>query len=173
MRCPSPHAIPDTAFPEPCLLTETENTIIDHILELLKVRSLTSHQSRNLLERLGRIIEVGSGGEGNYTLTRALGIIRRRSDGNWRRWYSHWDRTRKTYLFINASVRSNACSGERIRRETRGRFCDNDRRIYSPAGVNTCPLNSRYRYHKNGVSTMKPTKRLKKSNCRVSEGAAL
>jgi hypothetical protein len=52
-------SIPETAFPEPYLLTETENTIIDDILELLNKQGLTSHQSMNLLERLGRIIEMG------------------------------------------------------------------------------------------------------------------
>ena len=31
-----------------CLLTETENTIIDGILELLNTHGLTSHQSMNL-----------------------------------------------------------------------------------------------------------------------------
>ena len=51
--------IPQTAFPEPYLLTETENTIIDDILELLNTQGLTSHQSMNLLERLARIIEMG------------------------------------------------------------------------------------------------------------------
>jgi len=40
-------------------LTETENKIIDDILELLNTHGLTSHQSENLLERLGRIIEMG------------------------------------------------------------------------------------------------------------------
>lgn len=43
------------AFPEPYLLTETENKIIDDMLELLTKHGLTSHQSRNLLERLGKI----------------------------------------------------------------------------------------------------------------------
>ncbi|MEO7861910.1 MAG: hypothetical protein ABIU05_16035 [Nitrospirales bacterium] len=52
-------SIPETAFPEPYLLTETENTIIDDILALLNNYGLTSHQSQNLLERLGRIIEMG------------------------------------------------------------------------------------------------------------------
>ena len=37
--------IPETAFPEPHLHTETENTIIDDILELLNKQGLTSHQS--------------------------------------------------------------------------------------------------------------------------------
>lgn len=59
-RRKNPHAsIPETAFPEPNLLTETENTITDDILELLNKHGLTSHQSQNLLERLGRIIEMG------------------------------------------------------------------------------------------------------------------
>ena len=51
--------IPETAFPEPYVLTETENTIIDDILALLNKHGLTSHQSQNLLEQLGRIIEMG------------------------------------------------------------------------------------------------------------------
>ena len=52
-------SIPEIAFPEPYLLTETENKIIDEILELLNKNGLTSHQSMTLLERLGRIIEMG------------------------------------------------------------------------------------------------------------------
>jgi len=61
LRRKNPRArIPETAFPEPYLLTETENAIIDDILELLNKHGLTSHQSQNLLERLGRIIEMPS-----------------------------------------------------------------------------------------------------------------
>jgi hypothetical protein len=52
-------SIPETAFPEPCLLTDTENTIIDDILELLKTHGLTLHQSLSLLALLGGIIEMG------------------------------------------------------------------------------------------------------------------
>jgi ribosome biogenesis protein Nip4 len=52
-------SIPETTFPEPYLLTVTENKIIDDILELLNKHGLTSHQSQHLLERLGRIIEMG------------------------------------------------------------------------------------------------------------------
>jgi len=52
-------SIPETAFPEPYLLTEMENKIIDDMLGLLNKHGLTSHQSQNLLERLGRIIEMG------------------------------------------------------------------------------------------------------------------
>jgi hypothetical protein len=44
-RCKNPRAsIPETAFPEPYLLIETENTIIVGILELLNKHRLTSHQ---------------------------------------------------------------------------------------------------------------------------------
>jgi hypothetical protein len=53
-------SIPETAFPEAYLLTETENMIIDDILALL-TNGLTSHQSQILLERLGQIIEMGNG----------------------------------------------------------------------------------------------------------------
>ncbi len=60
LRKKNPRAkIPETAFPEPYLLTETENKIIDDMLALLNKHGLTSHQSQNLLERLGRIIEMG------------------------------------------------------------------------------------------------------------------
>jgi len=52
-------SVPETAFPEPYLLTETENKIIDDTLEMLNRNGLTSHQSINLLDRLGRIIEMG------------------------------------------------------------------------------------------------------------------
>ncbi len=45
--------------PEPYFLTDTENTIIDDMLELLNKHGLTSHQYLSLLERLGRIIEMG------------------------------------------------------------------------------------------------------------------
>ena len=60
LRKKSPRArIPETAFPEPYLLTETENRIIDEILALLNTNGLTSHQSLSLLERLGGILEMG------------------------------------------------------------------------------------------------------------------
>ena len=51
--------IPETAFTEPYLLTETGNTIIDDILELLNKQGLTSHRLPNLLQRSGGIIEMG------------------------------------------------------------------------------------------------------------------
>ena len=59
-RRKSPKAtIPETAFPEPYVLSETENKIIDDLLAVLNQHSLTSEQSLNLLEQLGRIIEMG------------------------------------------------------------------------------------------------------------------
>jgi hypothetical protein len=60
LRREKPQArIPETAFPQPYLLTKTEKKIIGDSLELLNKDDLTSHQSLNLLERLGRIIESG------------------------------------------------------------------------------------------------------------------
>jgi len=58
-QCRTGSLIPERAFLEPYLLTETENTFIDDILELLNKHGLTSHQSMSLLERLGGIIEMG------------------------------------------------------------------------------------------------------------------
>ena len=52
-------SIPETAFPKPALLTETEDKIIDDILELLNKYGLTSAPSVDLLERVGGIIEMG------------------------------------------------------------------------------------------------------------------
>ena len=52
-------SIPETAFPEPYLLSQTEEKIIDDLLAVLNQHGLTSHQATNLLERLGRIIEMG------------------------------------------------------------------------------------------------------------------
>ncbi|UVT18127.1 MAG: hypothetical protein H8K03_22810 (plasmid) [Nitrospira sp.] len=51
--------IPETAFPEPYVLSQTEEQIIDDLLAVLNQHGLTSHQATNLLERLGRIIEMG------------------------------------------------------------------------------------------------------------------
>jgi hypothetical protein len=51
-------SIPEMAFPELYLLTETENKFIEDILELRHKNGLTSHQSPNLLRRLGGIIEM-------------------------------------------------------------------------------------------------------------------
>ena len=58
------------AFPEPYLLTETENKIIDDMLELLNKHGLTSHQSRNLLDRLGKSVRWGSEWRRGHAFTR-------------------------------------------------------------------------------------------------------
>ena len=59
-HCKNPRAkTRETAFPEPYLLTETENKMIDDILALLNKHGLASHRSLNLLEQFGRIIEMG------------------------------------------------------------------------------------------------------------------
>ena len=60
LRRKNPHArIPKTVCPQPYLFTETEKKIIGDSRELLNKDGLTLHQSLNLLERLGRIIESG------------------------------------------------------------------------------------------------------------------
>ena len=60
LRQKNPRAkIPETAFPEPYLLSQTEEKVIDDLLAVLNQHGLTSQQSQNLLERLGRIIEMG------------------------------------------------------------------------------------------------------------------
>lgn len=60
LRQKNPRAkIPETAFPEPYLLSQTEEKIIDDLLAVLNQHGLTSHQATNLLERRGRIIEMG------------------------------------------------------------------------------------------------------------------
>ena len=48
--------IPETTFPDPYLFTDTEHKIIDES-SLLNTNGLISHQSSNLLEQLGGIME--------------------------------------------------------------------------------------------------------------------
>ena len=56
-RRKSPRArIPETAFPDPYFFTGTEHRIIDES-GLLNTNGLISHQSSNLLEQLGGIME--------------------------------------------------------------------------------------------------------------------
>jgi len=60
LRPETPTAEPaKEAFPEPYLLTEAENAIIDRIFELLNAIGLTSHQSKELLRRVDRLMDVG------------------------------------------------------------------------------------------------------------------
>ncbi len=51
--------IPETVFPEPYVLSQTEDHIIDDILSVLNKHGLDSQHSLALLERVGRIIELG------------------------------------------------------------------------------------------------------------------
>ena len=60
LRKKNPRArIPETVFPSPYLMTQTEEKVIDEILAVLNKSSLDSKQSLDLLEHLGRIIEMG------------------------------------------------------------------------------------------------------------------
>lgn len=61
LRNTSPRAkIPDTVFPSPYVLSETENQVIDDILAVLNKHGMDSKQSLELLEQIGRIIEMGA-----------------------------------------------------------------------------------------------------------------
>src|SRR5207244_10471604 len=56
----NPNAVdPPEPFPEPYLLTEAENALIDRIFELFNATGLTAHQAKNLLTRVRRLIELG------------------------------------------------------------------------------------------------------------------
>ncbi len=50
---------PDPAFPEPYLLTETADAIINQIFDLLNGQKLTAHQAKALLHRCLRVVELG------------------------------------------------------------------------------------------------------------------
>ena len=52
--------IPETVFPSPYLLSQTEEKVIDDILAVLNQHGMDSTQSRELLEQIGRIIEMGA-----------------------------------------------------------------------------------------------------------------
>ena len=61
LRKKNPRAkIPDTVFPSPYLMTQTEEKIIDDLLAVLNQHGVDSKQSLALLEHLGRIIEMGA-----------------------------------------------------------------------------------------------------------------
>jgi hypothetical protein len=61
LREQTPRAkIPETVFPSPCLLSETEERVIDDLLAVLNTHGMDSKQSLDLLEQLGRIIEMGA-----------------------------------------------------------------------------------------------------------------
>lgn len=57
----SPRApIPETTFPSPYVLSQTEEKVIDDILAALNQYGMDSKQSLELLEQVGRIIEIGA-----------------------------------------------------------------------------------------------------------------
>ncbi len=53
-------SIPETVFPSPYLLSQTEEKVIDDILAVLNKHGMDSKQSLELLEQVGRIIEMGA-----------------------------------------------------------------------------------------------------------------
>ncbi|MGC4095754.1 MAG: hypothetical protein QM706_01445 [Nitrospira sp.] len=61
LRKQAPSAkIPETVFPSPYLMTQTEERVIDDILAVLNQHGMDSKQSLELLEQIGRIIEMGA-----------------------------------------------------------------------------------------------------------------
>ncbi len=50
---------PDPAFPEPYLLTETADAIINQIFDLLNGSKLTAYQAKALLHRCLQLVELG------------------------------------------------------------------------------------------------------------------
>ena len=61
LRKQTPQAkIPETAFPSPYLMTQTEEKVIDDIIAVLNTHGLDSKQALDLLEQVGRIVEMGA-----------------------------------------------------------------------------------------------------------------
>ena len=61
LREKSPRAhIPETVYPSPYLLSQTEEKVIDDILAVLNTHGMDSKQSLELLEQVGRIVEMGA-----------------------------------------------------------------------------------------------------------------
>lgn len=61
LRKKNPQArIPETVFPSPYLLSQTEEKVIHDILNVLNQHGMDSKQSLELLEQVGRIIEMGA-----------------------------------------------------------------------------------------------------------------
>lgn len=60
LREKNPRArLPETVFPSPYLMTQTEEQVINDLLAVLNTHGMDSKQSLELLEHLGRIIEMG------------------------------------------------------------------------------------------------------------------
>lgn len=51
--------LPETVFPSPYLMTQTEEKVVNDILAVLNQNGMDSKQSLQLLEHIGRIIEMG------------------------------------------------------------------------------------------------------------------
>jgi hypothetical protein len=61
LRRQNPRAkIPETLFPSPYLLSQTEERVIDDIIAVLNQHGMDSKHSLELLEQVGRIIEMGA-----------------------------------------------------------------------------------------------------------------
>lgn len=57
---PSCVKIPETVFPSPYLLSQTEENVIDDIFVVLNRHGIDSKQALELLDQVGRIIEMGA-----------------------------------------------------------------------------------------------------------------
>jgi hypothetical protein len=61
LRKTNPRAsIPETVFQSPYLLSQREEKVIDDILAVLNTHGMDSKQSLELLEQVGRVIEMGA-----------------------------------------------------------------------------------------------------------------
>ena len=54
-----PARLPETMFPSPDVMAQTEETVVNDILEGLNQNRMDSKQSVELLKHIGRIIEMG------------------------------------------------------------------------------------------------------------------
>lgn len=60
LRQKNPRArLPETVFPSPYLMTQTEEQVINDLLAVINKHGIDAKQSLELLEHLGRIIEIG------------------------------------------------------------------------------------------------------------------
>ncbi|MDR4470342.1 MAG: hypothetical protein MRJ68_18930 [Nitrospira sp.] len=51
--------LPETVFPSPYLMTQTEEQVINDLLAVINKHGIDAKQSLELLEHIGRIIEMG------------------------------------------------------------------------------------------------------------------
>lgn len=60
LRQKNPRArLPETVFPSPYLMTKREEQVIDDLLAVINKHGMDAKRSLDLLEHLGRIIEMG------------------------------------------------------------------------------------------------------------------